>query len=123
MVTSTINPNSTLPQQVIQQMINPIITQFQPQKIILFGSYAYGTPTVDSDIDLLILMDTDQKPIRMAAQIAAAIPHLLPLDIMVWKPSDFVQSVARQAVFATEVMTKGVILYEAHPKSPHGYLG
>jgi len=40
MVTSTINPNSTLPQQVIQQMINPIITQFQPQKIILFGSYS-----------------------------------------------------------------------------------
>jgi len=117
MVTSTINPSSILPQQVIQQMINPIITQFQPQKIILFGSYAYGKPTIDSDVDLLILMDTDQKPIRMAAQIAAAIPHLLPLDIMVWKPSDFVQSVARQAVFATEVMTKGVILYEARNNS------
>ncbi|MDM8528987.1 nucleotidyltransferase domain-containing protein [Anaerolineales bacterium HSG24] len=97
----------------IQQLVREINGKFQPQKIILFGSYAYGKPTVDSDVDLLLLMETEQKPIHMAAQVAAAIPHPLPLDILVWTPTHFADSVARQAVFATEIMNKGVVLYES----------
>jgi len=53
----------------LKEIINKIITEFSPQKIILFGSYAYGHPTADSDIDLLIVMDTDLMPHKRAVPV------------------------------------------------------
>ena len=90
-----------------------IVQQFHPQKVILFGSYAYGQPTADSDVDLLVLMDTDEPLLHVAANIAATIEHPFPLDIMVRTPAAFTSAVQRQGVFATEVATKGITLYEA----------
>ncbi|MGE0682072.1 MAG: nucleotidyltransferase family protein [Candidatus Binatia bacterium] len=49
--------------------------RFHPQKVILFGSYAYSQPTVDSDVDLLAVIDTEGPPLHVAAQIAAEIEH------------------------------------------------
>ena len=89
-----------------------IVQQFHPQKVILFGSYAYGQPTEDSDVDLLVVMDTDESPLHVAAKIAAAIEHPFPLDIVVRTPVEFASAVHRRGVFATEVATKGITLYE-----------
>ena len=90
-----------------------IVQQFHPQKVILFGSYAYGQVTEDSDVDLLVVMDTDESPLHAAAKIAAAIEHPFPLDIVVRTPVEFASAVRRRGVFATEVATKGITLYEA----------
>ena len=49
--------------EAIKIIVDKIISEYKPKKIILFGSYAYGTPTEDSDIDLLIVKDTDERPI------------------------------------------------------------
>jgi predicted nucleotidyltransferase len=65
-----------------------IVQQFDPHKVILFGSYAYGQPTPDSDVDLLVLMDTDEPPLHVAAKIAAMIEHPFPLDIVVRTPAE-----------------------------------
>jgi predicted nucleotidyltransferase len=48
---------------LVSQIVDKIIREYQPKKIILFGSYAYGEPNEDSDIDLLIVKNTDKKPI------------------------------------------------------------
>jgi len=97
----------------IQSITRQIVHQCHPQKVILFGSYAYGWPTEDSDVDLLVLMDLDEPPLHVAAKIAAAIDHPFPLDIVVCTPTEFIAAVQRKGVFATEVATKGVTLYEA----------
>jgi predicted nucleotidyltransferase len=97
----------------IRNVTRQIVQQFHPQKVILFGSYAYGQATRDSDVDLLVVMDTDESPLHMAAKIAAAIEHPFPLDIVVRTPVEFASAVHRKGVFATEVATKGITLYEA----------
>src|SRR5712691_12224624 len=102
-------PSTTL--EGIRNVTLHILQHFHPQKIILFVSYAYGQPTEDSDVDLLVVMDTDASPLHVAAKIAAAIEHPFPLDIVVRTPTEFVAAVQWKGVFATEVATKGVILY------------
>ena len=97
----------------IHNVTRQIVQQFHPQKVILFGSYAYGQPTEDSDVDLLVVMDTDESPLHAAAKIAAAVEHPFPLDIVVRTPVEFASAVHRRGVFATEVATKGITLYEA----------
>ena len=97
----------------IKEFADQIVAHSHPQKIILFGSYAHGTATVDSDVDLLVMMDTEEKPLHVAAQIAAAVDHPFPLDIIVFMPSNWEASLKRKGIFATEVTTKGIVLYEA----------
>jgi uncharacterized protein len=104
---------TTLTLRDIQKIVQQIVEHFHPQKVILFGSYAHGTPTEDSDVDLLVVMETDEPPLHAAARIAAAIDHPCALDILVRRPSDLEASLARKGVFATEVLTTGVVLYEA----------
>jgi len=97
----------------IREIVQQIVERFRPQKVILFGSYAQGKPTQDSDVDLLVVMDTDEQALHAAARISAAIEHHFPLDILVFKPSELKASLERQGVFATEVMAKGIVLHEA----------
>ena len=97
----------------IQEIVQQIVDYFHPQKIILFGSHAYGMATVDTDVDLLVMMDTEEKPLHVADRIAAAVDHPFPLDIIVFTPSDWNASLKRKGIFATEVMMKGIGFYEA----------
>ena len=96
----------------IQKIVQQIVNHFHPQKVILFGSYAHGTPTADSDVDLLVVMETEEPPLHAAARIAAAVDHPCALDILVRSSSDLEASLARKGVFATEVLTTGIVLYE-----------
>jgi len=99
--------------EAIEQIVRRIVEQFHPEKVILFGSYAYGTPDEDSDVDLLMVMETDENPLLAAATISASIDHIFPIDILVWKPNKLEESFARRGNFATEVLTRGKVLYEA----------
>ncbi len=97
----------------IREVARQIAERFQPEKIILFGSYADGTPTADSDIDLLVVMETREKPLRAAAAISAAVEHPFPLDILVYRPADWAEYLREKAAFATHILSKGVVLHEA----------
>jgi predicted nucleotidyltransferase len=97
----------------IQRIAQQVAERFQPQKIILFGSYAYGEPTEDSDVDLLVVMETTEPALHVAARISAAVEHPFPLDILVRTPSELEAAFERKGIFAVEVATKGVVLYEA----------
>ncbi|MFH1633471.1 MAG: nucleotidyltransferase domain-containing protein [Chloroflexota bacterium] len=97
----------------IKGIVESIIANFSPQKIILFGSYAYGQPNRDSDVDLLVVMPTTERPLRKAAEIAAAIEHPFPIDLLVRTPEDVTTCFERGDTFIREVLTQGLVLYEA----------
>jgi predicted nucleotidyltransferase len=107
------NVNTPVTLRDIRKIVQQIVEGFAPQQVILFGSYAHGKPTADSDVDLLVVMDTEQPPLHVAAHIADAIEHPFAVDILVRKPSELEASLARRGSFATEVMTTGVVLYDA----------
>jgi uncharacterized protein len=97
----------------IHKIVRQIVNRFRPQKVILFGSHAYGTPTADSDVDLLVVVQTEENPLHAAARISASVDHPFPLDILVIRPADLVVALQEKNIFETEVVNKGVILYEA----------
>ncbi len=88
--------------------------QFHPQKVILFGSYAYGQSTPDSDVDLLVLMPkTRERGERMSVRIRQAIPRDFPLDLLVRTPTEVTRRLRWGDLFLREVMEKGQVMYEA----------
>jgi predicted nucleotidyltransferase len=102
----------TVTLDAIREIVQQIVERFRPQKVILFGSYAHGNPTPDSDVDLLVVMETSERVLHAAARISAAIDHPFPLDILVYRPSELKASLERKGVFATEIMANGIVLHE-----------
>jgi predicted nucleotidyltransferase len=93
--------------------IQRIVTELDPEKIILFGSYAYGDPTPDSDVDLLIIMETDKSSKdRSWAVSRLLMPRQFPVDIIVKNPSEIKQAIKENDPFLNKVLTKGQVLYE-----------
>jgi predicted nucleotidyltransferase len=94
--------------------IERIVSRLKPEKIILFGSYAYGNPTPDSDVDLLVIMKTKAKEIdRYVAVSNLLYPRQFPLDIIVKTPKEIeAESKKKGNFFMREILTKGKVLYE-----------
>jgi predicted nucleotidyltransferase len=98
----------------IRSFCNAVAKQFRPQKIILFGSYAYGKPTPDSDVDLLVIMPrTRYRGERMSLRIRLAMQHQFPMDLLVRTPADIAKRLRWRDPFISEIMEKGKVLYEA----------
>jgi predicted nucleotidyltransferase len=98
----------------IKSFCAAVAKQFRPQKIILFGSYAYGKPTPDSDVDLLVVMHrTRYRGERMAVRIRLAVRRDFPMDLLVRTPADVAKRLRWRDPFISEIMEKGQVLYEA----------
>ena len=98
----------------IRAFSKAIARRFRPRKIVLFGSYAYGRPTDDSDVDLLVIMPrTRDRGERMSVRILHAIPRNFPLDLLVRTPADVAKRLRWRDPFICEVVEKGKVLYEA----------
>ncbi|MDD5139132.1 MAG: nucleotidyltransferase domain-containing protein [Verrucomicrobiales bacterium] len=98
----------------IKTFCNAVAKQFRPQKIVLFGSYAYGKPTEDSDVDLLVVMNrTRRRGGRMSLQIRHAVPRDFPMDLLVRTPADVKKRLRWGDFFIREIMEKGKVMYEA----------
>ena len=69
--------------RAIQKFTDEVARRFKPEKIILFGSYAYGKPTPDSDVDLLVIMPQRQVRRNMSVRMRWAVPRTFPLDLLV----------------------------------------
>ena len=95
----------------IQRVTDEIARQFQPERIILFGSYAYGTPTEDSDVDLLVVMPLPNKGRGRASDIRMHLDIAFPLDLVVCDPDYITQRIAMNDFFLREITEKGQILY------------
>jgi predicted nucleotidyltransferase len=95
----------------IRKFARQVAERFQPDKIILFGSHAYGTPHPDSDVDILVIMPTRNRR-RQAFKIHWAIEPPFPLDLLVCTPSAIRWRLAEGDSFLREIVTRGKLLYE-----------
>ncbi|MGH7491474.1 MAG: nucleotidyltransferase domain-containing protein [bacterium] len=97
----------------IQQAAQKIADSIHPERIILFGSFAYGKPQPDSDVDLLVIMESDESTHTRSAQISEILyPRPFPVDIIVRTPAEVSQRLAIGDFFLHEIVTKGRVLYE-----------
>ena len=97
----------------LKEAVSRIIDNFNPEKIILFGSYAYGKPTEDSDIDLMVVMDTDMEPYERALPIRKALKYLgMPKDIIVRTPQEFERFKDIVGTIIYTAAHKGRVIYE-----------
>lgn len=97
--------------RVIRRYARAIAERFEPDKIVLFGSYAYGTPTAESDVDLLVIMPC-RNELDQAVKIDCALDAQFPMDLIVRKPEDIAWRLAEGESFHTEILTRGKVLYE-----------
>ncbi|PZO13246.1 MAG: hypothetical protein DCF25_16340 [Leptolyngbya foveolarum] len=98
----------------VQDFCQEVVEKFQPEKIILFGSYAYGEPTSYSDVDLLVIMPFEGHPAQTAVKILHAIDYHFPLDLLARTPNQIRQRLEMGDFFIQEILQKGRILYEAN---------
>lgn len=98
----------------IQAFSQQIAEKFQPERIILFGSYAYGKPTEDSDVDLLVILPFEEMPVEKAIAIRQQIKAPFPLDLMARTPQQIQQRLEMGDFFIQDIMKNGRVLYEAN---------
>jgi uncharacterized protein len=104
---------SRISMHAIRTVAQRIAERFQPEKIILFGSYAYGHPKPESDVDLLVIMDTPLRSRQQRLEISRALsPRPFPLDIIVRTPRELAERIAMGDLFLREITTRGKVLYE-----------
>jgi len=97
-------------------MLAKIIADYAPQKVILFGSYAYGDPGPDSDIDLFIVKETSERFIDRwvtVHRILTGLHRFLPVETLVLTPQELENRLAVGDQFILEIMEKGTVLYAA----------
>jgi uncharacterized protein len=97
----------------IQELSHKIAAQFSPDRIILFGSYAYGTPTEDSDVDLLVVRPFDDQPFRKAAKILDKISPEFSVDLLLRTAEQLEERLVLGDFFLQEVLAQGRVLYES----------
>ena len=103
-----------IPDREIQATCDDIVRAFSPLRVILFGSYAYGTPTEDSDVDMFVVMEAQQQVSEMRKRL----PRRIPLDLHVRCPQDIAYRVAHNDWFLREVFEKGDVLYDTTALPP-----
>jgi uncharacterized protein len=97
----------------IRAFVEQVVRRFRPARVILFGSYAYGKPTADSDVDLMVVMPHRGPSARAASRIRLACPRDFPMDLIVRSPAEVRRRIANGDAFMREVTSKGVVLHEA----------
>ena len=98
----------------IEQLGRDIGREFRAQRVLLFGSYAQGTATPDSDVDLLVILPFEGKPLEKSVEIRLKLRPSFPVDLLVRTPEKVRERLAMGDDFMREVLEQGKALYEAH---------
>ena len=101
--------------RVIRRFARQVAEKSQPDKIILFGSYAYGTPHEDSDVDILVIMPA-RNQLDQAFKIRLAFDAPFSMDLIVRTPRNMKWHLEERESFTTEIVTKGKVLFEKSDK-------
>ncbi len=102
--------------QIIQDILEKLLVGYAPEKVILFGSYAYGSPRPDSDIDLLIIKETPERFIDRWVTVRRVLSdprRTVSLETLVLTPAEISRRLAIGDQFLSEIMEKGEALYGA----------
>jgi len=97
----------------IEEFARGVAEEFHPERIILFGSHACGTPTEDSDVDLLVVMPHKGRSHEQATRIRDRVPRSFPMDLLVRDPQVLRQRLEWNDFFLLEIVEKGITLYES----------
>src|SRR2546426_2311798 len=108
-----------VPMAVIRRFARDVAERFYPDKIILFGSYAYGTPHADSDVDILVIMPA-RNELDQAVRLRLGVDYNFPLDLLVRTPKNLSWRLAAGDSFLKEVVTRGKVLYEKNDQRVDG---
>ena len=97
----------------IEDVAQKIGEKFHPEKIILFGSYAWGEPGPDSDVDLLVVIESNKTRIERQKELQAALfPRTLPIDLLVYTPAELEEQINKKRnLFLEDIIRNGVVLY------------
>lgn len=98
--------------EAIEAISTEIAETFHPDRIILFGSYAYGEPTEDSDVDFLVVLPTEGRNSQKAIEILSRVAHPFPLDIITRSPEEIARRLDEGDMFIRDIITRGKLLYE-----------
>lgn len=97
----------------LRPAIQKIVDELKPEKIILFGSYAYGKPTPHSDVDLLVILKTNASAKERSWNVSRLLlPRPFPVDILVKTPREVKDALKSGDFFLQEIITRGKVLYE-----------
>ena len=97
----------------IKELSDRIVKRFHPEKIILFGSYASGKPTNDSDVDLLVVMPFTGRNVDQAVEMRMETRPAFPLDLIVRTPEAIAERLKLGDTFISDILNAGRVLYEA----------
>ena len=104
--------------ELLKEVTERIVGALAPERVILFGSYAHGKPTPDSDVDLLIVMETEERPSKRRRAVSRLFrDRPFPMDIVVRTPAEMKQSMERVDPFIHDVLKRGKVLYERSRRS------
>ena len=102
--------------ETLSEIAAKIVNYFHPEKIILFGSYAWGTPSSGSDVDILVIMDFEGSVFQKEAQVSRiARPKFVAMDILVRTPEQIRYRLEIGDPFIQKIMGEGEVLYERGP--------
>jgi poly(A) polymerase Pap1 len=100
----------------IKQISEQIAREFKPEKIILFGSYAYGIPRQGSDIDWLVIMPFEGRHRAQTVKIHERLDTWLPLDLLVRRPEEIAERIEMGDTFIRKIVERGKVLYDSQHK-------
>ncbi len=99
-------------EEKIQEIKNRIVSGVHPEKIILFGSYAYGTTTKDNDLDLLVIMTTDEPMHKRVLRIRKLLRDFrIPKDVIVYTLEEVEKWKDASVAFITSILRTGKVIY------------
>jgi uncharacterized protein len=104
-----------LTEDILESIVRRIVNYLPVEKIILFGSYSnsHGSPTPDSDIDLLIIMETSESLTKRVLSVSRLLrPRPFPMDILVRTPQEITSILESGDAFFHEIMTQGSVIYD-----------
>ncbi|HCA47111.1 MAG TPA: nucleotidyltransferase domain-containing protein [Armatimonadetes bacterium] len=106
-----------LPHEV-WDIIDRIRVGYDPQRIIVFGSYARGTERSGSDLDLLVVKDTTARWADRVREVSRLVtPRRLPMDIIVKTPDEIEEALRERELFVRQIIEEGIVAYEREPAS------
>jgi predicted nucleotidyltransferase len=105
-------PSGRVPRAAIRQYVEKVVERFQPQRVILFGSHAYGKPHVGSDVDLLVIMPSRRR-VNLAGRIRWLIPTPFPMDLLVHPPEYVAKRLKLGDWFFRDIFEQGIVLHDA----------
>jgi predicted nucleotidyltransferase len=99
---------------VVDEIVERIRAHARPDRIILFGSRAWGTARPDSDVDLLVIVDSEDPPVERAVALGRLFrPRPAPLDLLVLTPSEVRERLGAGDPFLRRILEEGEVLYDA----------